>query len=58
MSDKTANRTQKSVKVIICYTKADQVKVPKILKDLKLEGEESVVVIDARSDNKPSGSKA
>lgn len=53
-----ANNTRTSVKVIICYTAADQLKVQRVLKELKLEGEGSVVVIDARSDNKPSASKA
>lgn len=53
-----ANKTRTSVKAIICYTAKDQQRVAKILKDLKLASEPSVVVIDARSDNKPSGSKA
>jgi len=53
-----ANHTRTSVKVIICYTAQDQARLARVLKQLKLEGEESIVVIDARSDNKPSGSKA
>lgn len=53
-----ANNTRTSVKVIVCYTAAHQVRVRRILKDLQLAGEPSIVVIDARSDNKPSGSKA
>lgn len=53
-----ANETRTSVTVIICYTAADQAKVQRTLKALKLENEESIVVIDARSDNKPTGSKA
>lgn len=53
-----ANRTQSSVKVIICYTAAETAKVARILKLLKMDRDESVVVIDARSDNKPSASKA
>ncbi|MDD2818034.1 MAG: hypothetical protein PHN51_04485 [Candidatus Nanopelagicales bacterium] len=53
-----ANGTRTSVKVIICYTEQDQVRVAAILDELKLSNEESVVVIDARSDNKQSGSKA
>ncbi len=53
-----ANMTRKSVKVIVCYTASDQVRVAKILKDLGLENEASILVIDARSDNKPSGSRA
>lgn len=53
-----ANRTNKSIKVIICYTAADQVKVAKVLQELKLDGQASVIVIDARNDNKPSASTA
>lgn len=53
-----ANGTRKSVKVIVYYTASDERRVAKILKDLKLVGEPSIVLIDARSDNKPSGSKA
>jgi hypothetical protein len=53
-----ANRTSRSVKVIICYTAAHQKKVARILTRLGLSNEESVVVIDARSDNKPAASKA
>lgn len=53
-----ANGTSNSVKVIICYTEAEQTKVAKVLKDLGLDTDASVVVIDARSDNKPSASTA
>jgi hypothetical protein len=53
-----ANGTRSSIKVIVCYTRRDQERVAKILKELGLESEESVVVIDARSDNKPSASTA
>jgi hypothetical protein len=53
-----ANATRTSVKVIVCYTSKDDRRVAAILKELKLEREPSIVVIDARSDNKPSGSKA
>lgn len=53
-----ANRTRSSVKVIVYYTEQDEVRVKSILKDLGLGAEESIVVIDARADNKPSASKA
>lgn len=53
-----ANQTSTSVKVIICYTAEDQVKVQKIIKDLKLNDREDIVLIDARNDNKPSASTA
>ncbi len=55
---KKANETDKAVKVIVSYTPRDEARARKILKELGLENEESVVLIDARSDNKPSGSKA
>lgn len=53
-----ANGTRNSVKMIVCYTEADVAKVYAVLKELDLRGEKSIVVIDARADNKPSGSKA
>ena len=53
-----ANQTSSSVKVIICYTEFEQFKVAEIVKELGLEGHEDIIVIDARSDNKPSGSVA
>jgi hypothetical protein len=53
-----ANQTATSVKVILCYTRADQAKVARILRELKLTKRADIVVIDARSDNKPSASKA
>jgi len=53
-----ANGTRTSVKMIVCFTDADVAKVDAVLKELDLRGEKSIVVIDARSDNKPSGSKA
>ncbi len=53
-----ANGTRSSVKAIVCYTANQIRRVAKILKELNLQSEESVVVIDARNDNKPSASKA
>jgi hypothetical protein len=53
-----ANGTRASVKMIVCYTADEVAKVDRILGELKLRGDESIVVIDARADNKPSGSKA
>lgn len=53
-----ANGTRKSVKVIVCYSENEQSKVHGILTELGLVGEEAVVLIDARADNKPSASKA
>lgn len=53
-----ANRTNASVKVIVFYTASAQDRVRRILRELKLEKEEAILQIDARADNKPTGSKA
>jgi hypothetical protein len=53
-----ANRTWTSVKVIVIYTAAEQQKVERVLGELRLEDAEFIVLIGARSDNKPSASKA
>jgi hypothetical protein len=53
-----ANETKKAVKVIVNFTAAHTQRVSAILKELGLDGKEDVIVIDARSDNKPTGSKA
>ena len=59
-----ANKTRKSVKVVIVYTEADAARVTRTFTDVDTElqltpgttaGE--VAVVDARADNKPSGSK-
>ena len=47
-----------TVKVILCFDENDMSKVNRVLTELKMIGDPNVVVIDARSDNKPSGSKA
>jgi hypothetical protein len=55
---KKANETEHAVKMIIFYTAAEQAKVERALKALGLENDKSTVVVDARNDNKPTGSKA
>ncbi len=55
---KKANDTDKAVKVIVSYTARHEARARKSLKELGLEKEESIVLIDARSDNKPSASRA
>jgi hypothetical protein len=52
-----AHNTNKSVKVVIYYTEAELAKVSSILRQLGLENDKSVVLIDARNDNKESASK-
>ncbi len=53
-----ANDTLNSIKVIISYTATHEEKVRRILSDLGLSDKENIVLIDARSDNKPSASTA
>jgi hypothetical protein len=53
-----ASDANKSIKVILFFSESEHERVKAILRRLKLSGKESVVLIDARSDNKPSGSKA
>lgn len=53
-----ANDTTKSVKVIVYFTAQEEDRVYTILDELKLTDDPSIVLIDARNDNKPSGSKA
>lgn len=51
-----ANETKQSLKVIVFYTQVEETKVKKILAKTGLDGDESVILIDARSDNKASAS--
>jgi hypothetical protein len=53
-----ASDAKKSLKAILFFTREEELKVTKILKQLNLEKDNSIVLIDARPDNKPSGSKA
>lgn len=52
-----ANETNKKVKVILFFSYREHQKVLRILERLQLGTEQDVVLIDARADNKPSGSK-
>lgn len=47
-----------AIKVIFYFSDEQFGRVQKILRDLKIVGSRDVVLIDARSDNKPSGSMA
>ncbi len=53
-----ASETRKSLKVIVYFTEREFERVNGILKDLKPQDDPNIVLIDARSDNKPSGSIA
>jgi hypothetical protein len=49
---------QTSIKAIVYFSASELAKVNRILKSLGLLGHRDIVLIDARADNKPSGSKA
>lgn len=54
--EKAASSTRRTVKMIIYFSVKELAKVRGVLKELKLQNEESIVLIDARSDNKVSAS--
>ncbi len=54
---KKANKTAKALKVVLYFTKEEFDRVTAILKRLRLENDPSVILIDARRDNKTSASK-
>lgn len=53
-----ASDSRRTVKVIIFFTPEEERRALAIVKDLKMHGDPSVVLIDARADNKPSASNA
>lgn len=53
-----ASQTAKAIKVVLHFSDGELEKVMGILRDLKLQDREEIVLIDAGRDNKPSGSKA
>lgn len=55
---KRANDTATAVTVIVAYTAAEHDRVIAQLHELNLQAREDIIVIDARSDNKQTGSKA
>ena len=46
------------MKVVVYFSADERAKVEAILRDVGLEGSDDVLLIDARDDNKPSGSTA
>lgn len=50
--------TNKTFKVIIYFSQTELERVELILKELQLTDDKSIILIDARDDNKPSGSVA
>lgn len=53
-----ASDAQRGIKAIIYFSSQEKSHVEGILDRLKIHGHQDIVLIDARSDNKPSGSKA
>jgi hypothetical protein len=53
-----ASDAQHGIKAIMFFSAREQAHVEGILDRLKLLGHKDIVLIDARNDNKPSGSKA
>jgi hypothetical protein len=56
--EKASDTTNPSIKVILYFDGDELDKVQKILKELKLEDDKNIVLIDACNYNKPSGSLA
>ncbi|MBN1547291.1 MAG: hypothetical protein JW902_11575 [Syntrophaceae bacterium] len=55
---KRASDAQSAIKVIIYFTRDELKRVERILKELDLLEDKNIILVDARRDNKPSGSKA
>lgn len=53
-----ANDTKSKLKVIFYFSYEEKEKIDKILKELQLEEDPDIILIDARDDNKPSASNA
>jgi hypothetical protein len=55
---KKASDAEAGFKVIIYFTEQHLLRVKKILRELEMSDDKNIYLIDARNDNKPSGSKA
>ena len=55
---KKASDAKRAIKVIMFFTAEEEERVATILAELGLSDSKDIVLIDARRDNKPSGSKA
>lgn len=53
---KKSNNTNNGLKVILFFTKDEEIRVKKIIKELGMENDNNIILIDARNDNKPSAS--
>ena len=55
---KRASDAEVGFKVIIYFTERELIRVQGILREVKMENDPRVILVDACSDNKPSASKA
>lgn len=53
---KKSNDTTNGVKVILFFTEEEEMRARKIIKELGMEYDNNIILIDARKDNKPSAS--
>ena len=53
-----ASDAQHAIKVILIFTDSELAAVKRVLRELGIDNSPDIVLIDARDDNKPSGSKA
>jgi len=53
-----ASDAQHAIKVILFFTDGEEAAVKRLLRELGIDKSPDIVLIDARDDNKPSGSKA
>lgn len=53
---KKSNNTNNGLKVILFFSAEEERRVKKILKELNMEEDNNIILIDARKDNKPSAS--
>jgi hypothetical protein len=56
--EKSSDVTHSSLKVIMYFSEQQLLKVQRILARLNISSSPNIILIDARADNKPSGSKA
>lgn len=54
---KKASDASRAIKVIVYFTATEKKRVEQILKRLKFEDDKDIILVDARKDNKPSGSR-
>lgn len=55
---KKASDAKVGFKVIICFTEQEDIKIRGLLRELKIDKDLNIFLVDARNDNKPTGSKA